>query len=103
MPTPPNPTKRDFIFHVALLLFVAGYFASLLWWFGGIFATGAGAAHATMTIVLPIVIVIGVVALLTLSSIAWEGRRQQLATASEGAAETSSGKGGSNPHPDAED
>lgn len=70
-----NPNAPFFKFHVALLCFIALYFSSLAFWFGRLFLNGGPEEHAVMSIVFPVVLVIGSVALITLSTIVFEGRR----------------------------
>ena len=76
----PSTKPYDFWFHAFFVGFVACYFSGILYWFGALFLTGGTPEHAVMSIVIPVTVLIGAVAMVTLGGIALEGRRVAKAT-----------------------
>ena len=73
--------RDDFKLHVGLIGFVALYFGGLLYWFGSLLLRGGTAERAIMSVVVPVVLLLGLVAVMGLSIIAVEGRRSARVTA----------------------
>ena len=70
-----SPRRSAFGFHLGLVTFVTCYFGGLLFWFGRLFVTGGAEEHVVMSLIIPVVSVLGLVAVLGLLLIALEGRR----------------------------
>ncbi len=69
--------SMDILWHFALIVFVGGYFGVLLLWFGSMFARGGSEEHAVLGVVLPIVLLLGTMAVVGFTIIALEGRRSE--------------------------
>lgn len=69
--TPP----LDFWLHMGLVLFVAAYFGAVFFWFARLFVTGGTEEHVVMSLVIPVLMVLGLVSVIGLLLIVLEGRR----------------------------
>lgn len=70
-----EPVGGGFLGHLGFVGFLALYFAALLLWFGWLFLGGGAEEHAVMSVVIPVVGLIGLLTVFTLSRIVLEGRR----------------------------
>jgi hypothetical protein len=65
----------DFWLHMGLVLFIAAYFGAVFFWFARLFVTGGTEEHVVMSLVIPVLLVLGVVSVVGLLLIVLEGRR----------------------------